>query len=126
MDSYGGMGRHGGGAFSGKDPSKVDRSSAYMARHVAKSLVAADFCSRCEVQLSYAIGVPFPISVRVDTFGTAHEDEALLERLVQDSFSLSPAGIIEELDLRRPIYRASMNYGHFGRDGVSWEAVKAL
>ena len=126
VDSYGGMGRHGGGAFSGKDPSKVDRSSAYMARHVAKSLVAADFCSRCEVQLSYAIGVPFPISVRVDTFGTAHEDEALLERLVQDSFSLSPAGIIEELDLRRPIYRASMNYGHFGRDGVSWEAVKAL
>lgn len=126
VDSYGGMGRHGGGAFSGKDPSKVDRSSAYMARHVAKSLVAAGLCSRCEVQLSYAIGVPFPISVRVDTFGTAHEDEALLERLVQDSFALSPAGIIKTLDLRRPIYRDSMNYGHFGRDGVSWETVKAL
>lgn len=126
VDSYGGMGRHGGGAFSGKDPSKVDRSSAYMARHVAKSLVAAGLCSRCEVQLSYAIGVPFPISVRVDTFGTAHEDEALLERLVQDSFALSPAGIIKTLDLRRPIYRASMNYGHFGKDGVSWETVKAL
>ncbi len=126
VDSYGGMGRHGGGAFSGKDPSKVDRSSAYMARHVAKSLVAAGLCSRCEVQLSYAIGVPFPISVRVDTFSTAREDEAYLERLVQDSFALSPAGIIESLDLRRPIYRAAMNYGHFGRDGVSWEAVKAL
>jgi S-adenosylmethionine synthetase len=97
-----------------------------MARHVAKSLVAAGLCSRCEVQLSYAIGVPFPISVRVDTFGTAHEDEALLERLVQDSFALSPAGIIKTLDLRRPIYRASMNYGHFGKDGVSWETVKAL
>jgi len=126
VDTYGGMGRHGGGAFSGKDPSKVDRSSAYMARHVAKSLVAAGFCTRCEVQLSYAIGVPFPISVRVDTFGTAREDETSLERLVTDSFDLSPAGIIAELDLKRPIYRDSMNYGHFGREGVSWEAVKAL
>ena len=126
VDTYGGMGRHGGGAFSGKDPSKVDRSSAYMARHVAKSLVAAGLCTRCEVQLSYAIGVPFPISVRVDTFGTAREDETSLERLVTDSFDLSPAGIIAELDLKRPIYRDSMNYGHFGREGVSWEAVKAL
>ncbi|MCK9547136.1 MAG: methionine adenosyltransferase [Sphaerochaeta sp.] len=126
VDTYGGMGRHGGGAFSGKDPSKVDRSSAYMARHVAKSLVSAGLCTRCEVQLSYAIGVPFPISVRVDTFGTAREDEKVLERLVTDSFDLSPAGIIDELDLRRPIYRSSMNYGHFGRDGVSWEAAKPL
>ncbi len=126
VDSYGGMGRHGGGAFSGKDPSKVDRSAAYMARHVAKSLVAARLCERCEVQLSYAIGVPFPISVRVDTFGTATRRERELEELVAASFDLSPAGIIAALDLKRPIYQNSMNYGHFGRDGVSWEEVKPL
>ena len=126
VDSYGGMGRHGGGAFSGKDPSKVDRSAAYMARHVAKSLVAARLCERCEVQLSYAIGVPFPISVRVDTFGTATRRERKLEELVAASFDLSPAGIIAALDLKRPIYQNSMNYGHFGRDGVSWEEVKSL
>ena len=126
VDSYGGMGRHGGGAFSGKDPSKVDRSAAYMARHVAKSLVAARLCDRCEVQLSYAIGVPFPISVRVDTFGTATRRERELEELVAASFDLSPAGIIAALDLKRPIYQNSMNYGHFGRDGVSWEEIKPL
>ena len=126
VDSYGGMGRHGGGAFSGKDPSKVDRSAAYMARHVAKSLVAARLCERCEVQLSYAIGVPFPISVRVDTFGTATRRERELEELVAASFDLSPAGIIAALDLKRPIYQNSMNYGHFGRDGVSWEEIKPL
>ncbi|MDY0304126.1 MAG: methionine adenosyltransferase [Sphaerochaeta sp.] len=126
VDSYGGMGRHGGGAFSGKDPSKVDRSAAYMARHVAKSLVAARLCDRCEVQLSYAIGVPFPISVRVDTFGTATKRERELEELVATSFDLSPAGIIAALDLKRPIYQKAMNYGHFGRDGVSWEEVKPL
>ncbi len=126
VDSYGGMGRHGGGAFSGKDPSKVDRSAAYMARHVAKSLVAARLCDRCEVQLSYAIGVPFPISVRVYTFGTATKRERELEELVATSFDLSPAGIIAALDLKRPIYQKAMNYGHFGRDGVSWEEVKSL
>lgn len=126
VDTYGGMGRHGGGAFSGKDPSKVDRSAAYMARHVAKSLVAAGLCTRCEVQLSYAIGVPFPISVRVDTFSTATVDETALEHLVLSSFNLSPRGIIETLRLKRPIYQDSMNYGHFGWEGVSWEEVKPL
>ncbi|HZJ88621.1 MAG TPA: methionine adenosyltransferase, partial [Sphaerochaeta sp.] len=126
VDTYGGMGRHGGGAFSGKDPSKVDRSAAYMARNVAKSLVANGLCTRCEVQLSYAIGVPYPISVLVDTFGTATGDERELEELVLNSFDLSPAGIIKSLDLRKPIYQSTMNYGHFGRDDVSWETIVPL
>lgn len=126
VDTYGGMGRHGGGAFSGKDPSKVDRSAAYMARHVAKSLVASGLCRRCEIQFSYAIGVPFPISVLVDTFGTGNRDDGELERIVQEKFDLSPAGIIGDLDLLRPIYRASMNYGHFGKDSVPWETTVAL
>ncbi len=126
VDTYGGMGRHGGGAFSGKDPSKVDRSAAYMARHVAKNLVAAGLCRRCEVQFSYAIGVPFPISVFVDSFGTGTVDDCELEQIVKDNFDLSPAGIIRELDLLRPIYRQNMNYGHFGKDNVPWEAVKSL
>ncbi|MDY4610133.1 MAG: methionine adenosyltransferase [Sphaerochaetaceae bacterium] len=126
VDTYGGMGRHGGGAFSGKDPSKVDRSAAYMARHVAKNLVAAGLCKRCEIQFSYAIGVPFPISVLVDTFGTGTVGDRELEQLVQEKFNLSPKGIIRDLDLLRPIYRASMNYGHFGKVGVPWEEVRPL
>ena len=121
VDTYGGMGRHGGGAFSGKDPSKVDRSAAYAARHVAKNLVAAGLASRCEVQIAYAIGVAEPVSVRVDTFGTGRFDRDALERLVRKHFDLTPAGIIESLGLRQPIYRATSYHGHFGRAGFSWE-----
>lgn len=124
VDTYGGMGRHGGGAFSGKDPSKVDRSAAYMARFVAKNLVSWGLCTRCEVQFSYAIGVPEPVAVLVDTFGTGEVDDAELEALVRREFDLSPSGIIEQLDLLRPIYRAHMNYGHFGKPGVPWEIVR--
>jgi S-adenosylmethionine synthetase len=121
VDTYGGMGRHGGGAFSGKDPTKVDRSAAYMARYVAKNIVAAQLAARCEVELAYAIGVPFPVSVMVDTFGTAAVSEARIEQAVSAVFDLSPAGIIKTLDLRRPIYRKTAAYGHFGRDSFSWE-----
>jgi S-adenosylmethionine synthetase len=121
VDSYGGMGRHGGGAFSGKDPSKVDRSAAYMARYVAKNIVAADLCERCEIQLAYAIGVPFPVSVFVETFGTAKVPEAKIEEAVKKVFDLSPAGIIRTLDLRKPVYQATAAYGHFGRSEFSWE-----
>jgi S-adenosylmethionine synthetase len=121
VDTYGGWGRHGGGAFSGKDPTKVDRSAAYMARHVAKNIVAAGLADRCEVQLAYAIGVSEPVSVHVDTEGTGRiEDERLCE-LVREFFPLTPRGIIEYLDLRRPIYRRTAAGGHFGRDGFSWE-----
>lgn len=121
VDTYGGMGRHGGGAFSGKDPSKVDRSAAYMARYVAKNIVAAGFASRCEIQLAYAIGVPFPVSVMVDTFGTGTIDDASITRAVTEVFDLSPAGIIKTLDLCRPIYQATAAYGHFGRSQFPWE-----
>ena len=123
VDTYGGMGRHGGGAFSGKDPSKVDRSAAYAARWVAKNLVAAGVARRCEVQLAYAIGVAEPVSIRVDTFGTGTLDEGKLERLVRKHFDLTPRGIIEGLDLLRPIYRATAYHGHFGREdaGFPWE-----
>ena len=121
VDTYGGMGRHGGGAFSGKDPSKVDRSAAYMARYVAKNIVAAGFCDRCEVELAYAIGVPYPVSVMVDTFGTGSVPEARIEAAVQKVFDLSPAGIIRTLDLKKPIYQETAAYGHFGRDLFSWE-----
>jgi S-adenosylmethionine synthetase len=123
VDTYGGMGRHGGGAFSGKDPSKVDRSAAYAARYVAKNVVAAGLATRCEVQLSYAIGVPFPISVMVDTFGTAMVAEEKIAQAVNKVFDLSPAGITKALDLLRPIYQKTASYGHFGRDGFSWERV---
>jgi S-adenosylmethionine synthetase len=125
VDTYGGMGRHGGGAFSGKDPSKVDRSAAYAARWVAKNIVAAGLARRCEVQIAYAIGVAEPISVRIDGFGTASCDEATLERLVRKHFDLTPRGIIESLDLLRPIYRATAYHGHFGREneGFPWEAT---
>ena len=126
VDTYGGMGRHGGGAFSGKDPSKVDRSAAYMARYVAKNIVAAGFCSRCEVQLAYAIGVPFPVSVFVETFGTAKVSEPLIEKAVKKVFDLSPSGIIKTLDLKKPIYRATASYGHFGRKEFSWEKTDKI
>jgi S-adenosylmethionine synthetase len=123
VDTYGGMGRHGGGAFSGKDPSKVDRSAAYAARWVAKNLVAADLARRCEVQIAYAIGVAEPVSIRVDAFGTGTVEDKMLERLVRKHFDLTPRGIIESLDLLRPIYRATAYHGHFGREnaGFPWE-----
>jgi len=121
VDSYGGMGRHGGGAFSGKDPTKVDRSGAYAARYVAKNVVAAKLADRCEVQLAYAIGVPFPVSVMVDTFGTSKIPEKKIEDAVKKAFDLSPSGIIKMLDLRRPIYQKTASYGHFGRGDFSWE-----
>ncbi len=121
VDTYGGMGRHGGGAFSGKDPSKVDRSAAYAARWVAKNVVAAGLADRCEVQVAYAIGVARPVSITVDTFGTATVDEARIEKAVHRHFDLRPAAIINELDLLRPIYFETARHGHFGRKGFSWE-----
>ncbi len=126
VDTYGGMGRHGGGAFSGKDPSKVDRSAAYAARWVAKNIVKAGLARRCEVQLAYAIGVAEPVSVRVDSFGTGSLDESGLGRLVRKHFDLTPKGIIESLDLLRPLYRATSYHGHFGREaeGFPWESTE--
>jgi S-adenosylmethionine synthetase len=115
------MGRHGGGAFSGKDPTKVDRSAAYAARHVAKTVVAAGLADRCEIQLAYAIGVPFPVSVRVDTFGTAKVDEQRIDEEIKKVFDLSPSGIIKALGLHRPIFRKTASYGHFGRSEFPWE-----
>lgn len=125
VDTYGGMGRHGGGAFSGKDPSKVDRSAAYMARYVAKNIVAAGVAQKCEVQLAYAIGMAEPVSVMVDTFGTGTVDEALIENTVREIFPLRPRQIIEHLKLLRPIYEPTAAYGHFGRteDSFSWEKL---
>jgi S-adenosylmethionine synthetase len=125
VDTYGGMGRHGGGAFSGKDPTKVDRSAAYMARYIAKNIVAAGLADRCEVQLAYAIGVAEPVSVLVDTFDTGTVPENKLEELVRANFKLTPKGIIESLNLRRPIYRKTAAYGHFGRTHAdfTWEAT---
>ncbi|MBP7224761.1 MAG: methionine adenosyltransferase, partial [Phascolarctobacterium sp.] len=123
VDTYGGMARHGGGAFSGKDPSKVDRSAAYAARHVAKNIVAAGLADKCEIQLAYAIGVAHPVSVLVETFGTGKISEDKIVELVRKNFSLSPTGIIRELDLLRPIYKQTAAYGHFGRTDVDlpWE-----
>jgi S-adenosylmethionine synthetase len=125
VDTYGGMGRHGGGAFSGKDPTKVDRSAAYMARYIAKNIVAAGLADRCEVQLAYAIGVAEPVSVLVETFDTGKVDSKKLQQLVRANFSLTPKGIIESLNLRRPIYRQTAAYGHFGRkeSAFTWEAT---
>jgi S-adenosylmethionine synthetase len=125
VDTYGGMGRHGGGAFSGKDPTKVDRSAAYMARYIAKNIVASGLADRCEVQLAYAIGVADPVSVLVDTFGTGKVDSGKLEDLVRANFKLTPKGIIESLNLRRPIYKKTAAYGHFGRSDkeFTWEAT---
>ncbi|HMB68895.1 MAG TPA: methionine adenosyltransferase, partial [bacterium] len=123
VDTYGGMGRHGGGAFSGKDPSKVDRSATYAARHVAKNVVAAGMARRCEVQLAYAIGVAEPVSIHVDTFGTGTIPDQDIVALIRDSFDLTPSGIIRSLDLLRPIYARTAAYGHFGREneGFPWE-----
>jgi S-adenosylmethionine synthetase len=121
VDSYGGMGRHGGGAFSGKDPSKVDRSAAYMGRWVAKNIVAAKLAARCEVQFAYAIGHPEPVSVHIDTFGTETRPVSRITRAVNRVFSFAPADIIDQLNLRRPIYSQTTNYGHFGKKGLTWE-----
>ena len=121
VDTYGGMGRHGGGAFSGKDPSKVDRSAAYMARYIAKHVVAAGLAERCEVQLAYAIGVPYPVSIMVDTFGTGQVEDFAIAQAVKEVFDCTPAGIIKTLDLKKPIYQATAAYGHFGRSEFSWE-----
>jgi S-adenosylmethionine synthetase len=123
VDTYGGMGRHGGGAFSGKDPSKVDRSAAYMARYVAKNIVAAGLAERCEIQLAYAIGVPDPVSIMVDSYGTSAVPDDRIAQAVRKVFLLDPAGIIKSLDLKRPIYRATAAYGHFGREGFAWERI---
>jgi S-adenosylmethionine synthetase len=125
VDTYGGMGRHGGGAFSGKDPTKVDRSAAYMARYIAKNVVAAGLADRCEVQLAYAIGVAEPVSVLVDTFGTEKVDKNIIPDLIRKNFKLTPKGIIESLNLRRPIYCKTAAYGHFGRSDkdFTWEAT---
>ena len=121
VDTYGGMGRHGGGAFSGKDPSKVDRSAAYMARYIAKNIVAAGLSDRAEVQLAYAIGVAEPVSIMVETFGTEKVSPKEIENAVREIFDCTPAGIIKTLDLRRPIYQPTASYGHFGREGFPWE-----
>ena len=121
VDTYGGMGRHGGGAFSGKDPSKVDRSASYMARHVAKNLVASELCDRCEIEIAYAIGVADPVSVEIDTFGTGKAPDSKLREAVKSVFDLRPAAIISYLDLKRPIYQGTTNYGHFGDEEFSWE-----
>jgi S-adenosylmethionine synthetase len=123
VDTYGGIGRHGGGAFSGKDPSKVDRSAAYAARYVAKNVVAAGLADKCEVQVAYAIGVARPVSIHVETFGTAHIDEETIEALIGEHFDLRPKGIVQMLDLLRPIYRQTATNGHFGRSepDFTWE-----
>jgi S-adenosylmethionine synthetase len=123
VDTYGGMGRHGGGAFSGKDPTKVDRSACYMARYIAKNVVAAGLADRAEIQLAYAIGVADPVSVSVDTFDTGTIDQDKISELIRENFQLTPRGIIESLDLRRPIYRKTASYGHFGRNEpeFTWE-----
>ena len=125
VDTYGGMARHGGGAFSGKDPTKVDRSAAYAARYVAKNVVAAGLAKRCEIQLAYAIGVARPVSISVNTYGTGVIDDAQIADLIEETFSLTPAGIIRSLDLRRPIYKQTATYGHFGRTDVDlpWERL---
>ncbi len=123
VDTYGGYARHGGGAFSGKDPSKVDRSSAYMMRHIAKNIVANGYAKKCEIQVSYAIGMEEPLSICVDTFGTGTKTEEELVQLIQEKFDLTPDGIIKYLDLKRPIYSQTTNYGHFGKENLSWEKI---
>lgn len=126
VDTYGGSGRHGGGAFSGKDPSKVDRSAAYMCRWVAKNIVAAKLADRAELQVAYAIGHPEPVSITVDTFGTGKVDEAIIEAAVEEVFDFKPAGIVKQLNLKRPIYRSTTNYGHFGKDELPWEQTNKV
>jgi S-adenosylmethionine synthetase len=128
VDTYGGMGRHGGGAFSGKDCTKVDRSASYAARWVAKNVVAAGFAERCEIQLAYAIGVAMPLSINVETFGTGTIEDILISQLISEVFDLRPGAIIRDLDLRRPIYRQTASYGHFGRDDLDlpWERTDRI
>ena len=126
VDTYGGIGRHGWGAFSGKDATKVDRSAAYMARYIAKNIVASGVCDRCEVQLAYAIGVTQPVSVYVNCFGTAKVDEQKIIDAIKKNFDLSPAGIIKQLDLQKPIYQLTASYGHFGRDMFAWEKLDSV
>ncbi|MDE6087688.1 MAG: methionine adenosyltransferase, partial [Oscillospiraceae bacterium] len=128
VDTYGGYARHGGGAFSGKDPTKVDRSAAYAARYIAKNIVAAGLAEKCEIQLAYAIGVAKPVSVRVDTFGTAKVAESRLEQIVPEIFDLTPDGMIRMLDLKRPQYRKVAAYGHFGRENlnIAWERTDKI
>ena len=123
VDTYGGYSRHGGGAFSGKDPTKVDRSASYMARHIAKNVVANGYANKCEVQLAYAIGVAYPVSVYVNTFGTNTISEEEISNKITDKFDLTPNGIIDYLNLRKPIYRLTTNYGHFGKENLSWEKI---
>ena len=123
VDTYGGMARHGGGCFSGKDPSKVDRSAAYAARYVAKNLVAAGIADKCEIQVSYAIGVAEPTSIFVETFGTGRLDSAAILDLIHANFDLTPQGIITHHDLLRPIYKKTATYGHYGRDDFPWERL---
>ena len=128
VDTYGGYAPHGGGAFSGKDPTKVDRSACYMARYIAKNLVAAGLCDKCQIQLAYAIGVANPVSVRIDTFGTGKLSEEKLSEIVRENFDLRPSAIIKRLDLRRPIYTQTAAYGHFGRNELNlpWEKLDAV
>ena len=126
VDTYGGYGKIGGGAFSGKDPSKVDRSAAYMLRYIAKNIVANGLAKKCEIQLSYAIGVAQPVSIFVDTFGTGILSDEKIVQIIENNFDLTPNGIIKELDLRKPIYEKTTNYGHFGKENLAWEKIKKL
>ena len=126
VDTYGGYSRHGGGAFSGKDPTKVDRSASYMARHIAKNVVANGYANKCEVQLAYAIGVAYPVSVYVNAFGTNTISEEEISKKITGKFDLTPNGIINYLDLRKPIYKLTTNYGHFGKENLSWEKIVSL
>ena len=126
VDTYGGYARHGGGAFSGKDASKVDRSAAYMLRHIAKNIVANGYAKKCEIQLSYAIGMEEPLSIFVDTYGTGNKTDEELSELIKKHFDLTPNGIIQYLGLRKPIYTQTTNYGHFGKEGLSWEKIIKL
>lgn len=123
MDTYGGYARHGGGAFSGKDASKVDRSAAYMLRHIAKNIVANGYADKCEIQVAYAIGMKDPLSIYINTFGTGKKTDAELVKLIRDKFDLTPNGIIDYLKLKEPIYTKTTNYGHFGKDGLPWEKI---
>lgn len=126
VDTYGGYARHGGGAFSGKDPSKVDRSGAYMLRHVAKNLVANGYCDKCEIQISYGIGIKEPLSICVNTYGTGKVTEEKLVDIIKKNFDLTPVGIINYLDLKRPIYSKTTNYGHFGKKDLPWEKIVSI
>ena len=126
VDTYGGYAKHGGGCFSGKDASKVDRSAAYMLRHIAKNLVANGYAKKCEIQVAYAIGMKDPLSICVNTFGTSEKTEEELVELIKEKFDLTPGGIIQYLDLKKPIYQKTTNYGHFGKENLTWEQIKKI